>query len=584
MDGEGAPRTYALSPRVLLFDIVQQSSNAPEQQVQEAQSAEEPEVRGSPRGSRRRLSPPRTVSPLSEDDVAVENLKKRKKRSSTKLQSPTQTQKSEVQKPNDEDDDDGILCPICYEEWDMSGIHRLTSLKCGHLFGHSCIKRWLSESPPGARVCPSCKSKATLRDMRFLYAKRLRMVDNSEKERIQTLLEEALVDKSRAQTELSMLRHRYEQQISENARLSRELCELRASGNVPAISDASAEAPRKQYRIFLEKNVELSREAGCRVIQFARKGRSLVVSQKSNQGLFPGYGVRFMDLSTLKPTTFMHMTARSIRDVAFDCEGVLLVAASVDQGVKVYDVTSRQCAVTLKCPEEDSSVSKVIWSCCFDRTREQSVIVGCQNGRVSRFDMRNPTTPQDFRAQPVDLSPVINIVSIVPDNTMPCGAVLVCTLQNLWLYELGADGMPSDITALPLEGPFTAMVYDDATRRVLVTVRPSQATNRPTSQYIVGRFDRINESVAFIVSHTFAGSNTMPVMFRSALLGLEQDTLVAAYVHSRKALTTFSTRDNCRLQTISAAEPIMDLCPFLHDSQIYLGALTDTKCRFYKVE
>lgn len=42
---------------------------------------------------------------------------------------------------NEEDDDDGLTCPICLDSWEMSGDHRLVSLKCGHLFGNSCIKR-----------------------------------------------------------------------------------------------------------------------------------------------------------------------------------------------------------------------------------------------------------------------------------------------------------------------------------------------------------------------------------------------------------------------------------------------------------
>lgn len=40
-----------------------------------------------------------------------------------------------------EDDDDGSICPICLDNWDTDGAHRLVSLKCGHLFGESCIKR-----------------------------------------------------------------------------------------------------------------------------------------------------------------------------------------------------------------------------------------------------------------------------------------------------------------------------------------------------------------------------------------------------------------------------------------------------------
>lgn len=51
------------------------------------------------------------------------------------------TAQSPNKKQNSTLDDDGSICPICLDTWEMSGDHRLTSLKCGHLFGHSCIKR-----------------------------------------------------------------------------------------------------------------------------------------------------------------------------------------------------------------------------------------------------------------------------------------------------------------------------------------------------------------------------------------------------------------------------------------------------------
>lgn len=40
-----------------------------------------------------------------------------------------------------DDEDDGSLCSICLETWEWNGQHRLVSLKCGHLFGDSCIRR-----------------------------------------------------------------------------------------------------------------------------------------------------------------------------------------------------------------------------------------------------------------------------------------------------------------------------------------------------------------------------------------------------------------------------------------------------------
>lgn len=46
-----------------------------------------------------------------------------------------------------EGEDSGDTCAICFEEWTNAGGHRLSALRCGHLFGYSCIERWLKGQP-----------------------------------------------------------------------------------------------------------------------------------------------------------------------------------------------------------------------------------------------------------------------------------------------------------------------------------------------------------------------------------------------------------------------------------------------------
>ncbi|MCJ1462918.1 hypothetical protein MMC07_001522 [Pseudocyphellaria aurata] len=61
---------------------------------------------------------------------------------------------------------DECICTICSEE--LTDTHRAVRLPCGHIFGASCIKRWLSPFVPynaerlfgpavGANTCPMCR-------------------------------------------------------------------------------------------------------------------------------------------------------------------------------------------------------------------------------------------------------------------------------------------------------------------------------------------------------------------------------------------------------------------------------------------
>ncbi|CBY24918.1 unnamed protein product [Oikopleura dioica] len=83
---------------------------------------------------------------------------------------------------------DSDICSICFEVWTSTGSHRVCSLKCGHLFGHSCVKTWLISSPR----CPECNDHALLDDIRIIRAKTISAVDNSNETILRRELEEKI--------------------------------------------------------------------------------------------------------------------------------------------------------------------------------------------------------------------------------------------------------------------------------------------------------------------------------------------------------------------------------------------------------
>lgn len=58
-------------------------------------------------------------------------------------------------------------CVICLESCTDSGDHQLASLRCGHVFGKSCLEIWFSQS--GRRRCPHCNQHASPGDIRKLF-------------------------------------------------------------------------------------------------------------------------------------------------------------------------------------------------------------------------------------------------------------------------------------------------------------------------------------------------------------------------------------------------------------------------------
>lgn len=90
--------------------------------------------------------------------------------------------------PSQPSDDDN-LCIICLESWTSAGPHQICCLPCGHLFGFACISQWLGRSRRG-RECPSCKTPARIKDLRYIFgvSARLAVTDTSEIQSVQKRL------------------------------------------------------------------------------------------------------------------------------------------------------------------------------------------------------------------------------------------------------------------------------------------------------------------------------------------------------------------------------------------------------------
>ncbi|XP_017841624.1 E3 ubiquitin-protein ligase rnf8-B-like [Drosophila busckii] len=56
-------------------------------------------------------------------------------------------------------------CSICLDCWNSSAGHAPVSLRCGHLFGYSCICYYLRR----ARYCPQCRRPAEPYDIRPIF-------------------------------------------------------------------------------------------------------------------------------------------------------------------------------------------------------------------------------------------------------------------------------------------------------------------------------------------------------------------------------------------------------------------------------
>ncbi|XP_037721110.1 E3 ubiquitin-protein ligase RFWD3 [Drosophila subpulchrella] len=59
-------------------------------------------------------------------------------------------------------------CPICLCPWTSQGNHRVVSLRCGHLFGSSCVRTAIRRF----HRCPICRRRAQHSDVRRIFSRR----------------------------------------------------------------------------------------------------------------------------------------------------------------------------------------------------------------------------------------------------------------------------------------------------------------------------------------------------------------------------------------------------------------------------
>ncbi|KAK9126596.1 hypothetical protein Scep_015442 [Stephania cephalantha] len=72
----------------------------------------------------------------------------------------------------------GVFCPICLDSWSTGGNHYVSCLPCGHVYGFSCIQKWLQRSQKDLAPCPQCGMNYRGEDIRKLYVSQISVADS----------------------------------------------------------------------------------------------------------------------------------------------------------------------------------------------------------------------------------------------------------------------------------------------------------------------------------------------------------------------------------------------------------------------
>lgn len=447
---------------------------------------------------------------------------------------------------------DGESCPICLDSWGNSGDHRLVALKCGHLFGAHCVKRWLNAQPSKERSCPTCKSKANIKDLRHIYARTLVAVDNSQITALKNQVDTLTAEKSRTELELQKYKiaHRA---CSMQLELVRSMMKSQNHKEQPA---------RKTWRFSLEKNLEICKDGGCRVLTYNCRTYELYVSQKSVNYLFPGFGIRKINCADYSLGHFVHLHPKPIRDITYSQPRDLLLSVGLDSTARIVERGIPSVTVNTGMP---------LWSCSWDYLRTNEFYVGGVGGVVHQYDVRNSSTHLKSLSIPGDLSPVVSVCSTE-------FGLLSCQLNSSWLWC--SQNRQWEPRSLPVEGSFMSLCYDNESHRAVISCRPNGIEKAKLS--VCKLRDSVpNGEVLSDIEETFIGSARASLMSRVSVVKVPGTSWVAAHSESDSS-TILHGLDGARTITLPSTLPSLDIgCIELNGTNI-LAALSESRLRLYK--
>ncbi len=403
-------------------------------------------------------------------------------------------------------------------------------------------------------------------------------MDTMELNAIKQRLEKEENANKRHKEEVDSLRFELKLQRDVVHKLEQELVELKKSTVTLSNAVTSSAAKPKTYKLFMEKNIEITKDGGCKVMIHGKRVNSLMLTQKSTQSLFPGYGIRFIDSTTFRPSNeFLHASPKQIRDLCLDSDEDHLLTTSMDKGAKLFSLQQRRVVSTFS-PDDQS-----FWAAAFDSERSKFIYLGAERGGSTFiYDIRNPQTfVQELKAED-DRTPIIKICPMASRDDFPFGGFFVCKLNSVWFYEYDASQQTIG-TKLAVDGPFISMGYDAETQHIVISARPS--THHKKSRFIVAEIMKVEDSTHIRIWGTCLGSTVQSGMRRTAQIRIDnKNSIVAAYLEDSKSLCTWTAPNCTRMTVASLSDPVVDLCPIYSTVNTYLTALSDNKCRVYKLE
>ncbi|XP_031135697.1 E3 ubiquitin-protein ligase RFWD3 [Sander lucioperca] len=510
-------------------------------------------------------------------------------------------------KPPQAEEGEGDICSICFEAWTTAGEHRLSALRCGHLFGFTCIQRWLKAQGPAAK-CPQCNKKAKRSDIVLLYAPKLRALDNSEQESLKKSLEQEQSLRRKAELESAQYKLKLQVVTNKYGQAQQELQELRAlmaqagRSSVPSSSSSSSSFASTSLLLGLSQRADGSRMAqysfskavlvsqagSCRVLSYCEPLSCLLASQPSpHSTLVPGCGVKKVSVVNMKASQYVPIHSKQIRGLSFNRQNdSLLLSAALDNTIKLTSLLTNTVVQTY-------NAGKPVWSCCWCLDNSNYVYAGLSNGSVLIYDTRDTSTHVQ-ELQPLRSRCPVASLCYVPraaSSSFPCGGLIAGSLEGGCFWEQ-VNETTYRPHVLPLEtAGCTDIQVEMESRHCLVTYRPGRSN--PSLRCVLMALNRTPQqdssqlpSCSCAPVQTFNAGSSCKLLTKNAVFKRPDGggTLVCAGDEASNSTMVWDAGSGSLLQKLPADLPVLDISPFSVNGEHFLASLTEKMLKLYRWE
>ncbi|KAM6925635.1 E3 ubiquitin-protein ligase rfwd3.S isoform 2-T2 [Lycodopsis pacificus] len=508
--------------------------------------------------------------------------------------------------PSQPEEGEGDICSICFEAWTTAGEHRLSALRCGHLFGFTCIQRWVKAQGPSAK-CPQCNKKAKRSDIVLLYAPKLRALDNSEQESLKKSLEQEQSLRRKAELESAQYKLKLQVVTNKYGQAQQELQELRtlmAQAGRRSLSSSSSSSSSASSSLLLgvsqraggsrtaqygfSKAVLVSQAGGSRVLSYCGALSCLLASQPSPHAtLVPGCGVKKVSVVNMKASQYVPIHSKQIRGLSFNRQNdSLLLSAALDNTIKLTSLLTNTVVQTY-------NAGKPVWSCCWCLDNSNYVYAGLSNGSVLVYDTRDTSTHVQ-ELQPLRSRCPVASLCYVPraaSSPFPCGGVIAGSLEGACFWEQ-VNETTYRPHVLPLESAgCTDIQVETESRHCLVTYRPGRSN--PSLRCVLMALTRTPQqdssqlpSCSCSPVQTFGAGSSCKLLTKNAIFRSPDGggTLVCAGDEASNSAMVWDASSGALLQKLPADLPVLDISPFSVNGEHFLASLTEKMLKLYRWE